>query len=247
MSILGIIPARYASTRFPGKPLADIAGKSMLQRVFEQAKASQRLSEVVIATDDDRIAEHAVTFGGHVIMTDERHPSGTDRCYEALHLHPRSFDYVLNIQGDEPFLDPEQIDAMCEVCDGKVEIATQVGKVHDKETLFDPGEVKVVMNRNNEALYFSRSVVPFLKNNADTSWHTNHNYFRHIGMYAYRADILKQLCSLKPSTLELAESLEQLRWLENGYRITCIMTSFNSHCIDTPGDIQKVLKLMKIV
>lgn len=246
MSILGIIPARYASTRFPGKPLAEIKGKSMLQRVYEQTVKSTLLNEVIIATDDERIAKHAAEFGAAVVITRPEHPSGTDRCYEAYQLHGKTYDYVVNVQGDEPFLDPQQIDSLAGVCDGKVEIATQMIHCKDHAVLFDKGEVKIVLNTRKEALYFSRNVIPAIKNVDEKEWHLHFDYYRHVGMYAYRVDILKQITLLKPSSLEKAESLEQLRWLENGYKITCAETTFDSHCVDTPEDIEKVLRLMNI-
>lgn len=245
-SILGIIPARYQSSRFPGKPLIQILGKSMIQRVYEQAKKSSKLSEVIVATDDERIYEHVLLFGGKVVYTKENHPSGTDRCFEALKKHPNNYDYVINIQGDEPFIDPTQIDLLANVCDGNTELATLMIPVDSHEVLFDMGEVKIVLNKNNEALYFSRMVIPFIKGKPQAEWHLNHNYYRHVGMYAYRADILKQITALQPSALENAESLEQLRWLENGLKIKCVTTQFDSHCIDTPEDIEKVIRLMNI-
>lgn len=245
-NILGIIPARYASSRFPGKPLAQIKGKSMLQRVYEQATKASLLNEVIIATDDARIAEHAKTFDAKVVMTKAEHPSGTDRCFEAYQLNKTKFEYIINIQGDEPFLDPEQINSLAQVCNGTVEIATQMIKTTNHEVLFDKGEVKIVLNKNNEALYFSRSVIPAIKNQPESEWHKHFNYYRHVGMYAYRSDILEKITRLKPSALEQAESLEQLRWLENGYKITCVETDFDSHCVDTPEDIEKVLRLMNI-
>ena len=244
MSILGVIPARYASTRFPGKPLVMIEGKSMLQRVYEQAAQSQ-LSDLVVATDDERITAHVASFGAKAIMTGVDHASGTDRCYEAYVKLGASHDYVINIQGDEPFLDPAQIDELVAVCDGKVELATQMIKCDSHNVLFDAGEVKIVLNQHNEAIYFSRSVIPFLKNREVQTWHEHHDYFRHVGMYVYKGDVLKQITALKPSSLELAESLEQLRWVQAGYKITCVLTKFDSHCIDTPEDIDKVLQLMK--
>lgn len=246
MSILGIIPARYASTRFPGKPLAEIKGKSMLQRVYEQTVKSTLLNEVVIATDDERIAKHAKEFGAAVVITRPEHPSGTDRCYEAYQRHGKTYDYVVNVQGDEPFLDPQQIDSLAAVCDGKVEIATQMIHCKDQAVLFDKGEVKIVLNTRKEALYFSRNVIPAIKNVDEKEWHLHFDYYRHVGMYAYRVDILKEITLLQPSSLEKAESLEQLRWLENGYRITCAETTFDSHCVDTPEDIEKVMRLMNI-
>lgn len=243
--IAGIIPARWASTRFPGKPLADIGGKTMLRRVYEQASRSRSLQAVVVATDDDRIAEHVRSFGGRVVMTAADHPSGTDRCQEALLKLDTSFDYVINIQGDEPFIEPEQIDELASVLEnGKVELATQMIEVDSHEILFDRGEVKIVLNDRSEALYFSRMPIPFLKGVDEKEWHTRHRYYRHVGMYAYRADILEQITRLPVSPLEKAESLEQLRWLEHGYRIRCVPTRFDSHCIDTPEDIEKVLKRM---
>lgn len=246
MSILGIIPARYASTRFPGKPLTMIQGKSMLQRVYEQASKSQQLNKVIVATDDIRIKEHALSFGANVVITKPDHPSGTDRCFEALKLDGGSYNYVLNIQGDEPFLAPEQIDSLAAECKNDAEILTQMIKCDSYEVLFDKGEVKITLNTNNEALYFSRNVIPFVKGKDEKEWHLNHNYYRHVGMYAYRTDILEKITTLGVSALEKAESLEQLRWLENGFKIKCIITPYDSHCIDTPEDVEKVLKLMKL-
>lgn len=244
MKILGIIPARYASTRFPGKPLIDIMGKSMLQRVFEQAKKSTLLTEVIIATDDNRIENHAKSFGAKVVLTKAEHPSGTDRSYEAYLNTNTSYDYIINIQGDEPFIDPSQIDLLAKICDGSTELATLMIKCNSHSVLFDKGEVKITLNTNKEALYFSRMVIPFIKGVDEKEWHTHYNYYRHVGMYAYRADVLEQVTKLKPSPLEIAESLEQLRWLENGFKIKCAETLHDSHCIDTPEDVEKVLKLM---
>lgn len=245
-SILGIIPARYASTRFPGKPLIDILGKSMIQRVYEQAEKSCLLTQVVVATDDERIYDHVKAFGGNVVYTQENHPSGTDRCFEAFQKTEGDFEYVINIQGDEPFIDPTQIDLLCEVCDGITELATLMIPVDSHEVLFDTGEVKITLNQNMEALYFSRMVIPYIKGVPQTEWHRHHNYFRHVGMYAYRIDVLEQITKLQPSSLEKAESLEQLRWLENGYKVKCAITQFDSHCVDTPEDIEKVIRLMNI-
>ena len=246
MSILGIIPARYASTRFPGKPLVQINGKSMIQRVYEQSAKANLLSKIIVATDDNRIAEHVKSFGAEVVITKSEHPSGTDRCFEAYQLNGEKYDYVLNVQGDEPFLDPKQINSLAEVCDGVVEIATQMIKCTNKDVLFDKGEVKIILNSNKEALYFSRNVIPFIKGIDEKEWHNHFNYYRHVGMYVYRTDILEKITKLKPSGLELAESLEQLRWLENGYKIKCVETDFDSHCVDTPEDIEKVIRLMNI-
>lgn len=245
-SVLGIIPARYASTRFPGKPLIDILGKSMIQRVYEQAKKTSSLTEVIVATDDERIYKHVESFGGKVVYTKEDHPSGTDRCFEAFLNSKGNFDYVINIQGDEPFIDPTQIDTLAKVCDGNTELATLMIPVDSHEVLFDMGEVKITLNTNMEALYFSRMVIPYIKGKPQEEWHKHHSYYRHVGMYAYRKDILEKVTQLKPSSLEIAESLEQLRWLENGFKVKCAITQFDSHCVDTPEDIEKVIRLMNI-
>ncbi len=244
--IAGIIPARYASTRFPGKPLVKIEGKTMIHRVWEQAMKSKSLSRVVVATDDNRIAQHVKDFGGEAIITASNHPSGTDRCAELLQKLGKDYQYVINIQGDEPFIDPEQIDTLAGVLqDGSTEIATLIIPVDNKDVLFDIGEVKVVLNPKMEAIYFSRSVIPFLKDVPEREWHLRRMYYRHVGMYAYRADILWQITKLAVSSLEKAESLEQLRWVEAGYKVKCAVTHHDSHCIDTPEDIDKVLRLMK--
>ncbi len=242
--IVGIIPARYASTRFPGKPLIDIKGKTMLQRVYEQAAKSKLLSKVVVATDDEKIFNHVKGFGGEVVMTAAHHPSGTDRCMDALLQLEDNFQYVINIQGDEPFIEPGQIDELAAVLqDGTTELATQMIAVDSYEMLFDKGEVKIVLNDNNEALYFSRMVIPFIKGVDEKEWHQHHPYFRHVGMYAYRKDILEKITQVPVSPLEKAESLEQLRWVENGFTIKCVVTKYESHCIDTPEDLEKVLHL----
>ena len=243
--IIGIIPARYGSSRFPGKPLIEIEGKSMIQRVYEQASKAKCLSKVIVATDDERIFDHVKSFGGGVVMTKKDHPSGTDRCWEAAPLPPEGGGYVINIQGDEPFIVPEQIDELGAILDGEIELATQMIPVDSEEVLFDMGEVKIVLNDKHEALYFSRQAIPFLKNIDPKDWHKKHQYYRHVGMYAYRADVLEKLTQLPPSSLEMAESLEQLRWLEAGFKIKCVITNYDSHCIDTPEDIEKVLRLIR--
>jgi len=242
--ILGIIPARYASSRFPGKPLIEILGKTMIQRVYEQASQSKLLDKVLVATDDERIFNHVVSFGGAAVLTKEEHPSGTDRCYEALLKTEGKFTYVVNIQGDEPFVNADQIDELAQVCDGNTELATQMIAVDSHEVLFDKGEVKIVLNNAHEALYFSRMVIPFIKGVDEKDWHKHHTYYRHVGMYAYRTDILEAITKLAPSALEKAESLEQLRWLEAGYKIKLATTAYDSHCIDTPEDVAKVIALM---
>jgi 3-deoxy-manno-octulosonate cytidylyltransferase (CMP-KDO synthetase) len=243
--ILGVIPARYASTRYPGKPLIDIQGKSMIQRVYEQATKTASLDKVIVATDDKRIYDHVKGFGGEAVMTKEDHPSGTDRCYEVVQQAGTDYHYIINIQGDEPFIDPSQIDTLASVLrDETTELATLIIPVNDNELLSDMGEVKVVLNTKMEALYFSRMVIPYIKGVEQKDWHNHHKYYRHVGMYAYRRDILEKITTLPVSSLEQAESLEQLRWLENGFKITCALTDFESHCIDTPEDVEKVLRLM---
>jgi 3-deoxy-manno-octulosonate cytidylyltransferase (CMP-KDO synthetase) len=245
--IIGIIPARYASTRFPGKPLIDIKGKSMIQRVYEQALKSKSLSRVLIATDDERIFDHVKSFGADVMMTSPHHASGTDRCQDAVRQLDTNFDYVINIQGDEPFIAPEQIDELAAILNNKnIELATQMTAVESYEILFGKSEVKIVLNTNNEALYFSRMAIPFIKDVDEKEWHKHHLYFTHVGMYAYRKDVLKIISALPVSSLEKAESLEQLRWIENGFTIKCVVTNYKSHCVDTPEDLERILQVMKL-
>ncbi len=244
MKILGIIPARYASTRFPAKPLVDIAGKSMIQRVYEQVKKSSSIQHVVVATDHEKIFQHVKDFGGDVCMTKESHVSGTDRCYEALQQQKSSFDYVINVQGDEPFIQPTQIDLLASRLDGATEIATLVKRIDNAQQLFNANVVKAVAAKNGEALYFSRSTIPHVRNTPEQEWLEKHSYFKHIGMYAYRADILAKLTTLPVSSLERAESLEQLRWLENGFRIITAETTHETVGIDTPEDLQHALTLL---
>ncbi len=243
--ILGVIPARYASSRFPGKPLIDIKGMSMIQRVYMQAKKSGMLAEVVVATDDERIKKHVEEFGGIAFMTQPEHPSGTDRCFEALQKSGVSYSHVINIQGDEPFIDPSQIDLLANVLQEEAtELATLVTSVDSYDLLFSEGEVKVTLNSNMEALFFSRMVIPYIKGVDRKEWYEKFTYYRHVGLYGYRSDILEKITQLKPSSLEIAESLEQLRWLENGFKIKVAVTGHDSHCIDTPEDIDRVLGLM---
>ncbi len=239
--IIGIIPARFASSRFPGKPLADLGGKSMIQRVYERA-AQSALDNIVVATDDPRIFDHVKDFGAEAVMTGTNHPSGTDRCQDVITQLGDSYDYVLNIQGDEPFIVPEQIDALAGCCDGSVQLATMMLEVKTLELLLDSGEVKITKDVNNNALYFSRQPIPFIKNRPIEDWLKHLKYYRHVGMYAYRTDILQQISLLAPSELELAESLEQLRWLENGYKIKLVETIHDSYCVDTPEDVQWIME-----
>ncbi len=242
MNILGIIPARYASTRFPGKPLAEIQGMTMIARVIEQAKKCTLLNDVLVATDDQRIFDHVISLSAKVFMTSPDHPSGTDRCLEAYSKSGLQADAIINIQGDEPFVDPQQIDALCHlISKPEVEIATLAKRIDDAEMLFDPNKVKVIFSSNDKAIYFSRHAIPFQKNITPSEWLLHHTYFKHIGLYAYKTNVLEEICKLSPSTLEKAESLEQLRWLENGKSIFVAETLIETPAIDTPEDLQKVL------
>ncbi len=242
--ILAIIPARYASSRFPGKPLVDLCGKTMIQRVYEQARKSKALQEVVVATDDDRIFNHVRSFGGHVVMTHTHHNSGTERCCEAFKQLGTTFNYIINIQGDEPFIDPEQIDLLANALNGATEIATMAKKITDTYTLFNPNVVKVVFNQGGKALYFSRQPIPSVRNQPQEKWHLQGIHYKHIGLYAYRADILEKITLLPPSRNEQAEVLEQLRWLDNGYNIQVIETTVETLGIDAPEDADKARKLL---
>lgn len=245
MKIIGIIPARYASTRFPAKSLAVIKGKSMIQRVYEQAKQSSALNDLVIATDHKEIYDHAKKFGAAVCMTSPDHVSGTDRCHEALSRQQKKYDYVINIQGDEPFIQPQQIDLLAGRLDGTTEIATLVKSVESQEQLFNPNVVKAVCNNMMEALYFSRSPIPHIRSLPENEWLGKHKFYKHIGMYAYRTDVLERLHRLSPSSLEKAESLEQLRWLENGFKISVAETTTETLGIDTPDDLERAIQAFK--
>lgn len=243
LSIVAIIPARYASTRFPGKPLVHIHGKTMIQCVYDQVKITPEIDEVVVATDDDRIEAEVLRFGGKVVRTRPEHPSGTDRCFEAYQQLNQSFDFIINVQGDEPFIQPEQIRTLTGILTPDTELATLIKKIEDEETLFNPNTPKVVINTKGEAIYFSRQTIPYIRQYTDKkNWLEHHTFFKHIGMYAYRPDILAKITSLKPSPLELAESLEQLRWLENGYSIRTAVTKIETVGIDTPEDLARVTK-----
>jgi 3-deoxy-manno-octulosonate cytidylyltransferase (CMP-KDO synthetase) len=241
--ILGIIPARYASTRFPGKPLVEIAGKTMIQRVYEQAKKCTALSAVMVATDDDRIFNHVTGFGGLAVLTADHHQSGTDRCAEVALQHPE-YDIIINIQGDEPFIDPEQISTLVGCFDNAgTQLATLIKKVKNTQELFNANSPKVVINNLNEAIYFSRSALPHLRGHQPDNWPEYHTYYKHIGIYGYRADVLQQITKLPVSSLEAAEKLEQLRWIENGYRIKVAETELETLAIDTPEDLALLLKI----
>lgn len=241
MKFIGIIPARYASTRFPAKPLAMLGGKPVIQRVYEQVAGV--LDDVCVATDDERIEKAVEAFGGKVVMTSVNHKSGTDRCYEAYCKTGKGYDVVVNIQGDEPFIQRSQLEAV-KACfdDEATQIATLV-KPFRPEDGFDALEnvnsPKVVVNRQMQALYFSRSIIPFQRSRDRKEWLANHVYYKHIGLYAYRASVLKEITALPQSPLELAESLEQLRWLENGYTVKVGISDVETIGIDTPQDLER--------
>lgn len=243
MNILGLIPARYASTRFPGKPLAQIAGKPMIQWVYQ--RASEVLENVYVATDDDRIANAVKGFGGRVVLTSTKHQSGTDRCAEALNtvqsLTNLQFDVVVNIQGDEPFIQAQQLQRVVGCfADTSVQIATLVKAFGPNEDIFNPNSPKVILNVNGDAIYFSRSVIPFVRGKERDDWKYNRKFYKHIGLYAYRADVLSRITKLPQSLLELSESLEQLRWIENGFKIRVVETDLETLAVDTPEDLERV-------
>ena len=238
----GIIPARYASSRFPGKPLVIIGNKTMVQRVYEQALKSDIL--VYVATDDERIFEAVKKFGGNTVMTSPEHPSGTDRCAEAVDSimkeTGRQIDVVVNIQGDEPFIRPEQIDLL-KSCfnDKKVQIATLIRKAAAGEDIFNPNQPKVILDHQDNAIYFSRAAIPYLRDYEAWEWSARHVYYKHLGLYAYKTEVLKKITKLPRSPLEKAESLEQNRWIENGFKIRCAATEWESIGIDTPEDLKR--------
>ena len=243
MKVIGVIPARYASSRFPGKPLIDLKGKTMIQRVYEGAAKAKGIDEIIVATDDERIVDAVLKFGGKVQLTSPHHPSGTDRCAEVLYHHSDT-DVVINIQGDEPLVDPRQLETLVHsFSDAQIEIATLGNKQVSMEDLTNPNRIKVVLDHKGDALYFSRSAIP---NHFHSTGNPldNYAYLRHIGLYGYRADVLKKLTSLKPTALEKTESLEQLRWMYYGYRIRVIETTIETPNIDVPADVEKVLALL---
>ncbi len=247
MKFIGIIPARYASTRFPAKPLAVLGGKPVIQRVYEQV--SGIFDEAYVATDDERIEAAVKAFGGKVVMTSPNHKSGTDRCYEAFTKVGGGYDVVVNIQGDEPFIQPSQLEAV-KACfeDPTTQIATLVKPFTTDDgfvALENVNSPKVVVNANMNALYFSRSIIPYQRNADKQDWLAGHTYYKHIGLYAYRAEVLKEITSLPQSSLELAESLEQLRWLENGYTIKVGVTQVETIGIDTPEDLERAEEFLK--
>jgi len=244
----GIIPARYASSRFPGKPLAMIGNRTMIQRVYEQA--SKSLDLVYVATDDKRIYNAVLEFGGKAVMTSPDHQSGTDRIAEAaIHIAEETgtkIDIAINIQGDEPFIRPEQINLLKDCfSDEIVEIATLIRKADNGEDIFNPNQPKVIINSKGDAIYFSRAAIPYYRDADQKDWSHKNVYYKHIGLYAYRTEVLKKITLLSRSPLEIAESLEQNRWIENGFHIRTAVTKWESIGIDTPEDLEKAKELLK--
>lgn len=241
LKCIAVIPARYASTRFPGKPLVEINGKSMIQRVIEQALQAQLLDHVVVATDDERIKKHVLDLGYAVAMTSDQHESGTDRCAEVAKQFP-DFDLVINIQGDEPFIQPQQIDDLIHFMktDANRKIATLYYPIDSHEKIFNPNIVKVVFSQA-KALYFSRNPIPFIRDIPTAQWETAHQHFKHIGVYGFDRKTLIEITQLPQGKLESIEKLEQLRWLENGFDIHVLLSQFDSKGIDTPADLKAFL------
>lgn len=249
MRTLAIIPSRYSSSRFPGKPLADICGKCMIQLVYEQSKKA--FKNVCVATDDERIYNKVKEFDGEVIMTSVSHKSGTDRCYEAYikycKLYPeKSFDLVMNIQGDEPLIDPDQLLSLENAfMDKNVKIGTMAKEITSYSELFCKNTPKLVVDKAGFALYFSRSTIPYLRDINEADWKSYFHFLKHIGLYAYRPEVLEQICEMEQTSLEIAENLEQLRWLENGLKIKVILTKCNSFSIDTPIDLERLIEYLR--
>lgn len=242
MKVIGIIPARYGSVRFPSKPLSMIKGKTMIQRVWEQAWKS-KLDAVVVATDDMRIADEVLKFGGQYVMTDPNLRSGTDRCREALYMLEDQYDAVINIQGDEPFIDPEQINQIIELISrDDTALASLAKRIEDEEELFNPNVVKVVMDKLGNALYFSRNPIPFMHHLDHEKWMQQGEFYKHIGLYAYKTETLCLIAKMASTPLETAESLEQLRWLENGLSIRMGITQLESISVDTQQDLEKAVQ-----
>lgn len=247
MKFIAIIPARYASTRFPGKPLALLGGKPVIRRVYEQVAGV--LDDAVVATDDERIYDAVLAFGGKAEMTSTAHRSGTDRCWEAYCKQGGTYDVVVNVQGDEPFIRPAQLEALKRCFDDpETQIATLVKPFAESDglaALENPNSPKVVLDTRSRALCFSRSVIPYLRGVEREEWLRRHTYYKHIGIYAFRTEVLREITALPQSPLELAESLEQLRWLENGYRIGVGITNFETVGIDTPEDLERAERFLK--
>ena len=247
ITAIGVIPARFSSTRFPGKPLTKINGVSMVERVYRQASLTTKLKSVIVATDDQRIFDHVKSFGGRVMLTSSDHPSGTDRIAEVIERlknNNEAFDVAINIQGDEPFIQPTQIERVISIFENPTaEIGTLIKRLENAEDLFNPNVVKVVVDGRGKALYFSRSPIPFVRNTISDNWLDDHVFYKHIGIYGYKTDTLKEITSLQLSPVEKAESLEQLRWLYNGYTIHTMVTDIETIGIDTPDDLSKLINI----
>lgn len=238
MKFIGLIPARYASTRFPGKPLALLGGKPVIQRVYEQVASV--LDDACVATDDERIFDCVKTFGGKVVMTRTDHKSGTDRIEEAIEKIGGDYDVIVNIQGDEPFIQKSQIETVCRCFDDeKTQIATLGKPFTDMDAVANPNSPKIVIDNNSFAMYFSRSIIPFVRGKEQAEWLQHYPFLKHLGIYAYRRDVLRQITQLPQSSLEIAESLEQLRWLQNGFKIKVGLTDVETVGIDTPDDLKR--------
>ena len=237
MKVIGIIPSRYDSKRFPGKPLVDILGKSMIQRVHEQCVKSSSLSDLIVATDDERIYKHVLNFGGKAMMTSKEHESGTERCNEVAQNLNKPFDIIINIQGDEPFINPLQIDEIIQLfADSEVQIGTLAKKIYDIKILQDENTPKAIFDKERNAINFCRKILQKSSDNI---------YYKHVGIYAYKKNILEEICRLPKSQNEIQERLEQLRWLDNGYEIKVGITSYESISVDSPEDIVKIEQLMR--
>lgn len=247
MSILGIIPARYGSTRLPGKPLIKVHGKTIIERVYERVSKSRHLTDVVVATDDVRIYNHVRKFGGHAIITRLDHASGTTRCAEIIESMS-SFDLIVNIQGDEPLINPLQIDQLCRLMGSNqnVGIGTLIRKIDNVDDLSNPAVAKVVCGHQGRVMYFSRSPVPFVRDVPMHQWLSQGTFYKHIGMYAYRRDVLKRIGQLPQSDVERLEKLEQLNWLYNGYTIHAVETEYESIGVDTPEDLVLLEKMLEL-
>lgn len=244
MKILGVIPSRFGSSRFPGKPLIDLAGKSMIQRVYEGAVKCNAFTKLVVATDDERIYTHVQEFGGEAIMTSSEHQSGTERCGEVITQFP-DFDVVVNIQGDEPLVEVEQLNQLISAFENpNTQIATLGIAIQNQQELFNPNRIKVVVNAFGQAIYFSRNPIPFGAQMLQEFWMKNYPYLRHIGLYAYRKETLSALVGLAPTALEKQESLEQLRWMFYGFPIHVVMTEIETPNIDSPEDVAQILDLL---
>lgn len=244
MKLIALIPARYASTRFPGKPLAMLGGKSVIQRVYEQV--SKAVDETYVATDDQRIFDAVEAFGGKVVMTRSDHKSGTDRIEEAAEKIGGDYDVVVNVQGDEPFIQASQIETVCHCFDDPTTQIATLGKPfgNDIEAISNPNSPKIVVDKKGFALYFSRSIIPFVRGKEAAEWPSSYPFLKHLGLYAYRRNVLREVTQLPQGVLEKAESLEQLRWLENGYKIRVGLTDVETVGIDTPADLERAEKFL---